>query len=186
MRGRDHPDVESQRSNCADRPALSGLEEPEHHGASLGDELTHLVEEHRAAIDHREQTDLPGDRAGESATLVTEELTSEQLRGEVGAVDPLEGPSASGAEPLDRGGDQLLPGPRFALYQNGYTERRNLRDPAEERQHGRAPADDPVKGSLASRHARPLHRRRYRRRQTQKRPAARGGAPPGWALGAMA
>src|SRR5262245_32012968 len=155
MRGRDHPDVESQRSNCADRPALSGLEEPEHHGASIGDQVSHLIEEHCAAVDHRQQAGLPGDRAGEGATLMPEELTPEQLSGEVGAVDPLERSCAPGTEPLDRGGDQLLPGPRFALYQNWYTERRDLFDPTEERQHGRAPADDAVKGRLGSRHAGP-------------------------------
>jgi hypothetical protein len=75
---------------------------------------------------------------------VPEELTPEQLGSEVGAVDRLERPVAASTEALDRRGNQLLPRPGLALYQNRYTERRDLLDPAEERVHNRALADEPV------------------------------------------
>lgn len=56
---RIEPYVELQRSRSPDRPALSGLQETERHGAGIGDQLAYLVEEHRSAIGNREQAD-PG------------------------------------------------------------------------------------------------------------------------------
>src|SRR5262249_38424533 len=73
------------------------------------------------------------------------------------------------------GGDQLLAGPRFALYQNRYIDRRHALDPPEQRLHRDAPTDDPVKRrQVTSRHQRPAPAPPVACRRTEKRPAVRG------------
>jgi len=153
MSGREHPDVESQCANRADPPAFTGLQKAQLHGSGLGDELAHLVKEHRTTVAHRQEAGLLRDRAGESATFVTKEFVPEQLRSEVGAVDPLEGPIAPPAETLDRGGAQRLPGPGLSCIRNRHTKRRHLFD----RRHapGRAPLDSAARSPRDSRAAVP-------------------------------
>ena len=63
---------------------------------------------------------------------------------------------APGAQLMDGRRHQLLAGPRLALYQNRYINRRHAADLPEERLHRGAPADDSMEGGkVRSRHRRP-------------------------------
>ena len=79
-----------------------------------------------SASSNRPEPALRG--AGEGALLVAEQLALEQRLGQGGAVDRDERLAPPGREVVDRLGDQLLAGARFALDQHRARDRRHLLD----------------------------------------------------------
>ena len=66
---------------------MRDLERPEQLGLQLERQGADLVEEQGAAVRQLEQARLGGDRAGEGALLVAEQLALEQVGRDRGAVD---------------------------------------------------------------------------------------------------
>src|SRR5512139_733804 len=96
--GRGHePHVDLRRLGRADRGQLSFLDHTEELRLRLERHVADLVEEQRSALRRLHQTRLVGDRAGERAASIAEELALEQVRRNRGAVDRLE--SAASAAP---------------------------------------------------------------------------------------
>ena len=101
-----------------------------------------FVEEDRAGVGRLEAAGAVVDRAGERAADVAEEFAFEQAFAEGAAVDADERPVAALAELVDRVGDQLLAGARFAQQQHRRAAPRDLAREAIDLLHGRAGADD--------------------------------------------
>ena len=80
----------------------------------LRGELTHLIEEDRAAIGGFDAAGLVGERAGEGAAHVTEQLGLDEIRGDGAAVDGDEGAAAAAAVVMDGARDEFLAGARLA------------------------------------------------------------------------
>ena len=85
--GGDDADVDLDRRRAADPLELALLEDAEQLGLGLRGQLADLVEEERAAVGQLEPAAAPGDRAGEGALLVAEQLALDEPRGQGGAVD---------------------------------------------------------------------------------------------------
>lgn len=75
---------------------------------------------------------------------MAEQLTAQQVAGEVRTVNHLVRSTSTTAKAVDSGRNQLLPRARFALYQNRHIDRRHALDSPEERLHRGALADDPL------------------------------------------
>src|SRR5206468_3678967 len=114
VRRRDDAHVGPQGARAAEALELALLDDAQelrlHDRAHLGD----LVEEERACGGLLEASDLRGDRAGEGALLVAEQLGFEKLLGERGAVDGDEGASGPRGSLMDQPRDDLLAGARFS------------------------------------------------------------------------
>ena len=154
MRRRDQPDVDMTRATRAHRPHLAVSQEPEEHRLGVRRELADLVEEHGAAVRLPEEPGPPLEGAGERAALVAEELAPEKLARERAAVHGLEPGAATAAQPVERGGDELLARPGLAEDQHRHVVRGHAPDPVEERRHRRALPDQPLE-PRQWRHARP-------------------------------
>ena len=163
MRRRDQPDVDVAGAARAHRPHLAVAEEPEEHRLGVRRELGHLVEEHRPAVRLAEEPGPALEGARERPALVAEELAPEELAREGAAVHGLEPGAAAAAQPVERGGDELLAGPGLAEDQHRHVVRGHAPDPVEERRHRRAPADQPLEPRQWL-HARPPRAASSRRR----------------------
>ena len=128
VRGGDDAHVDLERLVAADaleRPLLQ--EAQQLHLRGQGD-LAHLVEEERAAVGLLEAALAPGDRAGERALLVAEELALQERLAERRAVEPHERRLGARAGAVDRLGDQLLAGAALAVDEHAGAARRHLLD----------------------------------------------------------
>ena len=94
------------------------LEDSKELRLQLEGNVTHFVEEQRAAIGELEPSNLLRDGAGEGALFMTEQLAFDQARRNCGAVQLDEGSRAAFAQVVDGAGDQLLAGTRFTLNQD--------------------------------------------------------------------
>src|SRR5262249_20995922 len=81
--------------------------------------LAYLVEEQRAPVGQLELSFALGDRAGERAARVAEQLALQQLERDGREVDGDQQALLSRATPVDRPGDQLLAGPGLAGDEDG-------------------------------------------------------------------
>jgi hypothetical protein len=72
------------------------LQDAQQLGLQLQRQLTHLVQEERAAIGLLEGALAPGLRSGEGAFLMAEQLALDQRRGQRGAVDRDKGLTGAG------------------------------------------------------------------------------------------
>src|SRR5215813_514792 len=104
MRGCNDADVGGETSARSHRSALSRLKEPKQHRLGVRRELPDFIHEQGAAIEPMHQPHRTADRARKGATLMTEELTPQELPREIGAVERLEGPLAPMAQALDGAG----------------------------------------------------------------------------------
>ena len=86
----DDPRVDAARQVLADPPDLAVLEHAQQLGLGARRQLADLVEEQRAAVRLLEQPGALGDRAGERAAGVAEQLRLDQLVGERRAVEGAE------------------------------------------------------------------------------------------------
>ena len=134
----------------ADAADLAALEHAQQLGLQVEAQLADLVEEDRAAVRGLEHALARGDRAGEGAALVAEELALEQLGRHRAAVDDQERLVAPAAAAVDRLGGDLLAGAGLALEQDGRVAGAGLAEHVEDRLHGLRTADHATK-SLATR-----------------------------------
>ena len=107
----------------------------------IGD-LTDLVEEERPAVGLLEAPFAAGDRAGEGAALVPEQLALEERLGQRRAVQAHERTLGARAGQVDRLGDELLAGAALAADQDRGARRPDLRDQREHLLHLRVVGDD--------------------------------------------
>jgi hypothetical protein len=142
VRRRDHPDVDVEGARQTDGADLARAKEPQEHGLGVQRQLTHLVEEHRAAVRLAEEPGVPLDRAGERPALMAEELASEELPAQSAAVDGLKARGPARAHPVERRRHQLLAGAGLADDQDGDIHGRDPLEAPEERLHGRTLADE--------------------------------------------
>ena len=108
IRGRDDPGIDAPRQVFADAARLAVLDDAQQLRLSARRQLADLVEEQRAAIGFLEQPGAFGQRAGEGAARVAEELGLEQFVGERGAVDGAEPAMTPRPMLMQRPRDQLL------------------------------------------------------------------------------
>ena len=81
-------------------------------------QLAGFIEEERAAVRVFEQADLVVNRAGKRPPRVAEQLALEEGFDDGGAIHRDEPLRAPRTEPMQRPGDQLLAGARFARHQH--------------------------------------------------------------------
>src|SRR5262245_62799186 len=112
--GGDEPDVDLDALRPANPPDLALLEHPQELRLHARADLTDLVEKARSAVRRLEEPSLVGQRAGERALDVAEELALEQGLGERAAVDRDEWLIAAAARRVDGPRDQLLARARLA------------------------------------------------------------------------
>ena len=93
--GGDDADVGVQHARAAEAHELALLEHAQQLGLHRRRHLADLVEEQHAAVGLLDAARLGGDRAGERAALVAEQLRLEQLVGQRRAVDGDERPVAA-------------------------------------------------------------------------------------------
>jgi hypothetical protein len=111
VRGRDDADVDLAGLGVADAGERALLEHAQHLDLERGRHVADLVEEERAVVGDLEQAGLVGDRAGERAAPVAEQLGVEQVVVERRAVRDDELAIAPRRGLVDRAGDELLPVP---------------------------------------------------------------------------
>jgi len=121
------------------------LKEPQQHRLSVRRQLSDLIHEQGAAIEPMHQSRGTVHRTRKGATLMTEELTAQELSRKIGAVQDLEGLIAPSAQALDRSYHQLFPGSRLPADQHRDIGRRDPLDLGEQRPHHWAAPNDPVK-----------------------------------------
>ena len=121
---------------------LAGLQHAQQLGLHLERQLADLVEEDRAPVRQLEAAGRAGDRAGEGALLVAEELALDERGGQGRAVHRDERPAPAGAAVVDGARHQLLAGPGLAEHEHRRVGRRHLAHLPQQRGERRAPADD--------------------------------------------
>jgi hypothetical protein len=89
-----------------------------------------------------EEPERIGDRAGERAADVAEELGLEEVRGDRAAVDGDEGPLGARRQAVDRRGDELLARAALTLDEHGRAGPRHLGDDLLHALHRRGVADE--------------------------------------------
>ena len=106
--GGDDPHIDLGALGPPDPPHLVLLEDPEEPGLHTGADLADLVEKARPAVRGLEQPSLLGQRPGERALDVTEQLALEETLGQSAAVDRHERATRPGARLVDGPCNQLL------------------------------------------------------------------------------
>src|SRR5256886_9791691 len=104
-----------------------------------------FIEKHRAARRLLEAANFAGDRAGERALLMPEQLALEQVLRNRRAVDRDERSGRLGAVQVDGAGYDLLPRPRLALDEDGRVAPSDPRHELVDLQHRRALPDQRVR-----------------------------------------
>src|SRR5438874_605576 len=108
VRGRDEPRVRAKRAGAAQPLELALLQHTKKFRLQVERDLSHFIEEHRAAIGELEAADALTDSAGEGALLMPEQLALEKAARNRGAVQFHERVVAPGAQLVDGAGDELL------------------------------------------------------------------------------
>src|SRR5439155_22995746 len=132
--------------------------------------IADLVQEERPFVGQLEPADFLGDRAGERAFLVSEQLAFEQIERDGRAIQLDERATAPRAQSVNRTRDQLLAGARLAVDEHGRIGRCDALDLFEYQFERLAVADDllespligvpiAVPGSFENSHSEPPARR---------------------------
>ncbi len=116
--GRDDPHVDVDLPVTPDRPDLSLLQDPQQPVLDLQGDAADLVEEQGAPVRGPEQPFGAVLGAGERAANVAEQLGLEEVLRHRRAVDGHH-PAGSFGAPVERSGEKLLSGTRFAQNQHG-------------------------------------------------------------------
>ena len=158
VRGADHPDIHHDLALPTEAAQPLLLEHAEELGLQLDGNLSHLVEEQRAAVGQLPGAEAPLVGPGEGAALVTEHLALDQRGGNGGAVDGNEGLVAPGAELVDGAGDHLLAGAALPGDHHARFRGRDLLHQLHRAAHGRRIAYQPDAGvDLSEAPAQHLH-----------------------------
>ena len=120
------------------------LQHAQNLGLNRGAHVADFVEEQAAAVGLLEAADALAIGAGEGALLVSEQLRLEQRLGKRRAVHLDEVPRRAMRVVMDRAGDELLAGARFAADQHRRVALRHLAHDAEHALQRIARADDAV------------------------------------------
>src|SRR5262249_41760842 len=142
MRRAHHAHVHREGAGVAHPPDLTILENPEELRLERQRHLGNLVEEERPTVRRLEQSSLGGRRSGERTADVAEELRFEELAGERGDVDRQERMVSPAAVPMERPGDDLLPGAALPEDDHWSIRRGEARGSSEEGVHRCAASDD--------------------------------------------
>ena len=162
----DDAHVDAGRPRFADRQDLPLLEEAQELRLDVERQVADLVEEDRAAGRGADDARLIGDRAGEAAAPVPEQLAVGQLARRAGAVVGEEHRFAARRAGVDRARDQILAGAALAGDQHRQVAALEALDQIGDALHRGAGADEPGNQRLE----RPLDRAGDR----LGRPLARG------------
>ena len=111
---RHHPDVDALRARVADGQHLALLEKTQQFRLHVEREVANFVEEQRSADRRPEHAGLVGDRAGETAAPMAEELAVGQLSRGARAVVGQEHAAAPRRPGVDRPRDEVLAGAALA------------------------------------------------------------------------
>src|SRR5690606_23368371 len=117
------------------------LQDPQELHLGRERQLADLVEEERALVRLLEEPSLVGDRVGERAAPVAEELALEERLGDRAAVHGHEAPLLAGAAYVERAGHELLARAALALDQHRRRVGGRLLDRAVDAGHRLALAD---------------------------------------------
>ncbi len=144
----DQPEVGADHARAADRPEFPLLQQAQQLDLQLRRHLADLVEQQRTAARQLHQPDLVGNRAGERALLVAEQLRLHELGRDGGAVDLDERAARALAVLVNGAGHQLLARPALAVNQHvrigGRDQAHQLKQPS----HPRAGRDDVGKAGM--------------------------------------
>ncbi len=124
--------------------AIEGLflQHAEQFALVIQPEITDFVQKDRAVIGQFEIAAPVGSGAGETAFRMAEEFAFKQLRRDGRHVDGNEGFAGSGAEPVDRAGEEFLAGARFSEQQHGQGRSGAFLQIPEQAQKRRVSGDD--------------------------------------------
>ena len=142
IRGRDDAHVGVLRLDRAHGQKLPLLQDAQELRLRLDRHRADLVEEDRALVGGLEQALLVGDRAGERATHVAEEVRLQKVGRERPGVDRHEGARRPRRQPVEGLRDELLARAALAGDEDCRARRRGLADRLENALHRRGAADD--------------------------------------------
>ncbi len=134
--GGDDADVHRHRPGAAHAVDHALLDGAQKLGLQANVHFRDFVEQQRAAGGLLELADAAGDRAGEGALLVAEQLGFEQVLRDRGAVDRDEGGARAVRAPMHIARDHLLAGAGFAGDQDRRIARRDLQREFHHVRHG--------------------------------------------------
>src|SRR4029450_10498183 len=107
VRRREQPDVNANRPGAAETFELLLLQYAKQLGLQLQRDVADLVQEDRPPVPHLEAPDALGDRAGEGALLVSEELAFQQAGRNRGAIQLDERAAATAAQGVEGAGGKV-------------------------------------------------------------------------------
>ena len=139
----EHPDVHRLRTCLADRHDLGLLEESKQLRLDVERQVADLIEEQRASDRRADQSLLIGDRAGEAAAAMPEQLTVGQIARRRRAVVGEEHRGASWRADVNRARDEVLAGAAFPGDQHGQVVALQPLDLIGQPIHRRTGADEP-------------------------------------------
>ena len=142
VRGGDHAHVRRERRVPADAVELAIGKHAQQACLQVLGHVADLVQEQGAALGLLETPAAHRLRAGEGAALVAEELALEEVLGDRGGVDRDERLCRPRAVPVQRQGDELLPGSGFAGDEHGRVRLRKPPDGAKYLLHRRRLPED--------------------------------------------
>ncbi len=140
--GRQDAHVDREFPGLADRPHALFLDDAQQLDLHVQRQVGDLVQEQRAALGGLDQALLVGDRAGEAALLVAEQLAFHQLGRDRAAVHRHERPVAARAGVVDQVRDQLLAGARLAVDVHRRLAARDALDHLAQLLHGARAAEE--------------------------------------------
>ena len=149
VRRGDEATVDGDRLDAADPFELLLLQCAEQLHLHADRNLRDLIQEQRATMRKLEAPGLARHRAGERASLVSEELAFEQVRRDGGTVDADERPVLAGVILMQSPGDQFFARPAFAGDQDRAGCACNLFDHVVDAVHRLRLPDDSVAAALA-------------------------------------
>src|SRR5262249_42184316 len=137
VRGRENPNIHTQRRFPANTRELAVLQDMEQLGLERGMEVADLVEEDRPSMRRLELTDLQFVGACAAAALVAGQLAPQEPARHRGAVDLYEGPGPPRRKMVDRARDQLFARAGLTGDQDGDIDAGGLADDLARFQHFR-------------------------------------------------
>ena len=133
--GGQHADIDPHRSLAAHRTDLALLQRAQQFHLCQQRNLGDFIEKERAAVGLAEEALLVGDRAGEGAAPVSEQLAFDQRVGNGATVDGDERPLPAHRRVVDQSRHQLLAGAAFPGDENGALGARHLLNETQQTLH---------------------------------------------------